>query len=495
MIPAHNKQFLLTKEPLSDPFFDDWKKIDIGGYRLYAQRNLKVSEVQHEGVSLIALGNIYDYRYPELSIAQIAKRIAQGRDLGKIIEEYSESCGESVLIIELNNQLYLLNDACAQMEVYYTTDFQVFGSQPKLIEKVATLDLDRSPRALKHYSSHAFKKKKTLVFNKTPFKNLLHLTPNHCLDISKKMVFRFHPTKHLENHSLQIVAEKVEAILAGYLKSMVNRGEIVLPITGGIDSRTILVCALKHLSTEELKRVRYFIIELPWMKDDHPDLHIAKQIAERLNLDLEIRKLDKGSKPTNDLVFDESLTLHDSAFNPIANHAFGHYGSKDTTVVDGSIIGVVKNFYGQLLAPNARDIARITGYPKSAYAINAIRSWLKQSKKLFDSLGYHLLDMLFWEERAGNWAARSKSKFLMVCNHVSIFNSRRLFDTMLNTKRKYRDAQMHKIFDSILANAELPIHDIPINPTPKKKLIILAKKTGLYPLYRNLAIKSGLLKF
>ena len=231
------------------------------------------------------------------------------------------------------------------------------------------------------------------------------------------------------------------------------------------------------------------------MASNHPDMVIAHKVSERLSIDLEVVNLEDKLGDDHSKVFDQSLSLHDPAFNSIVNHAFGYFGRKEVSIIDGSIIGVVKNFFGYLWFISGKDLARIAGYPKSQYAKEVFSGWLAEIIKLKKRFGHSILDMFFWEDRAGNWAAKGKSKFLIVCNHISVFNSRKLFDTMLRTKRKNRDAQNHKIFQHILSNSELPLHDIPINPTPRKKIIRLFKIVGLYPLYRNIAIKTGLLNF
>jgi hypothetical protein len=154
----------------------------------------------------------------------------------------------------------------------------------------------------------------------------------------------------------------------------------------------------------------------------------------------------------------------------------------------------VKNFYGWLLLANGKDLARLSGYPNDPYAEKIFHDWMHETPG-FREHGFHNLDMFFWEDRAMNWAVGAKNTFQMVANYTTVFNSRLFFDTLLGTARRHRDAQLHHIFLSLLRQSEVVTKNIPINPTRRKGQIKKLKQLGLYWIYRNIAIKTGYLKF
>ena len=489
MIVPHNKQFFLSKAVVQNSYFDEWKHIEIGSYHLYAHPNLSCIKASKATNTLIGLGNFYDYRNPSDSNEDVVNKLCSGNK-DELFSNYAHLSGENVLIFSTPENMILINDACAQMEVYYSENFSILGSQPKLLERFNPLSKRTDEIASEHFQSENFKRKKTNVGIETYFEGISHLIGNHYLDINQKKQVRFYPNKKIAKTSVEESGELVRSILTGYLKSIANRGPVALPVTAGIDSRVILTCALDA----KISNLEFFTIKFSWMDDTHNDLVIPKQIAKKLGFRLDI--YDISEKETPDVPeFDESLTLHNKLFDTSTMHVLRSFGDRNVSMVDGSIIGTGKNFFGKLLNIQPRDLARMSGYPNSRFAIKQFQNWLTESKEAFKKNGYHTLDMFFWEDRASNWMLTVKSKFLMVCNYYSIFNSRQLFESMLMTKRKYRDAQDNKIFNYILENTDNDLNDIPINPSIKKQIMLLGKKTGIYYVYRNLMIKLGLLKF
>lgn len=490
MIPVHNKQFLLTKTEIDQPIFNDWVRIEVDDYELLTHPNLSVTQAKDADTLLIGLGEFYDYRNPENDNDAILSSMARQSDRALILNEYFHLSGENVLIMIIGGEMVIVNDACSQMEVYYDLEFSKIGSQPRLFERFVELSEQTDPDAKAHFESERFKRKKTNIGIDTQHDGIRHLIGNHLLDLKEKKQVRFYPNKGIGSCSVQTSAEKVKEILTGYLHSLANRGTTALPVTAGIDSRVILTCALDA----KVPNLEFYTIKFPWMDDDHNDMVIPKRIAKKLGIKLDI--YDISEEPLLEVKeFNESLTLHNTQFDLSTVKVLKKFGDRGVTMVDGSIIGTSKNFFGKLINIKGKDLARMSGYANSKFAQKQFDRWLSDSKETFKKFGYHILDMFFWEDRASNWMLTVKSKFLLVCNYYSIFNSRALFEATLMTKRRFRDAQDHKIFNHILSHAENDLKDIPINPSIKKKVMLLGKKLGIYYIYRNLAIKLGILKF
>lgn len=491
MIEAHNKQFLLSKTEVTHPFFSSWSKSVFGEYTLLTHPNLEVNEHHKEGNQLISLGHLYHYAHPEWSTQEIGEAILSSCNLKSSLKTYSETSGESVLLLSIDNQPIIVNDACAQMEVYYTSDCTLVGSQPKLMERVRGLEKVKDSISIEHFESIEFKKKQVFSSSRTFFKELYHLGANHYLNLQNQQYIRFYPYQRLPKLSIEKCANKTKEILTGYLKAAASRRTIAVPITAGIDSRVLVTCCLNA----GIENVEFFVIQFPWMDDKDADLIQSAKIAQRLGITLKKYRVNEAENIVNESAFRDSLTLSDHRFNAMALDILRNFENRNITIVDGSIIGVGKNFFGRLLSITGKDLARISGYPKSNYATNIFNDWLTKSTPVFKKNGYHTLDMFFWEDRASNWMAKTKSKFLLVSDYYSAFNSRILFETLLSTKRRYRDSQKHLIFKHILDHSGLNYSDIAINPSFRKKLILLLKDLGIYYIYRNIGIKLGLINF
>jgi hypothetical protein len=114
---------------------------------------------------------------------------------------------------------------------------------------------------------------------------------------------------------------------------------------------------------------------------------------------------------------------------------------------------------------------------------------------LFHNNGYHVLDMFYWEEKMGNWAAKAKTEAnALGQNLISPFNSTELLTILLCTRRSHRDSHKNKLYNRIAELMEPKAIGIPINPCRKQKVITTMKALRIYNLYRYLGVKLQLLK-
>jgi hypothetical protein len=135
------------------------------------------------------------------------------------------------------------------------------------------------------------------------------------------------------------------------------------------------------------------------------------------------------------------------------------------------------------------------GYGNLKYAQKYYSQWLFKNDIIFKDGGLCNLDMLYWEERIGSWAAKGKTERNLTVDYFSIFNSRKLIELMLSTKRNHRDTHFCTLFEQIVEHIYPEALNYPINPSRKIKNIKLMKKLHLYNLYREIFIRINKLKF
>lgn len=472
-------QFLLSDQENIEL---DWQKWEIGKMNLFCHPDLKLTKCVHGGDELFLLGSMYDWVNPDYSNQQIIRELLESVNLEAFFSNLGKYCGQYVLIYRFKERLIILNDACSQSEVYYTTDFSNIATQPKLLATIVELVPHSDKEAKIFYESNAFKKKCLFVGNSTHTENIKHLLPNHYVDVSSKKVGRFFPTISKQELPLEKVADQAIAMLKGYIRAISNRHEISLGVTAGVDSRTLFLSSLSE-------RCKYFVLKFPHMNEEHHDITISKRLTTLLEKDFEVIEQENHKDEVLKQKFLESVD-----FPLFWNTSKEHNSNR--VIINGNVSEVARNYFGYYKKVNSTDLAFLNGYKGETFPIRKYKEWLKVNKPLFESFGYNYLDMFYWEEKMGNWLAKAITESnTMGRNVISPFNSRDLLVLLLSTNRKYRDSHFSKLYDLIfekLSEGRKELRSIPVNPTRKQLIIKTMKKFRLYNLYRFIGLKTRL---
>lgn len=470
-------QFLFTTK--NDIFFD-WDKVIINKYFLYFHPELNYEVVKNKAVEIHLLGNIYDWEKHTLSNHEILNTLSKANSLDDFLVQLSKYAGQFVLIYKSNEKFILLNDACAQNEIYYDTGFSAFGSQTKILEKVINPEPYKEEENNHFFESQAFLKKRIFFGEKTHRSNVKHLLPNHFICLNDKKVKRFYPTIPIHIIPVDEAAEKAARILQGTIKAVAVRNKIAMAVTAGYDSRVLFLASINL-------KCKYFIYKHENMGDDHYDIIIPNKLTSLF---------EKEFSVIPDLKKDQ-INYSDNYLNCIDFPRFQTYAGQDFTnhvYLNGNISEVARNYYGYHKNLNSKDFAYLSGYANSKMVIAEYENWLK-NKPGFEKLGFNYLDMFYWEEKMGNWAAKAKTESNALGKLVfSPFNSRELLEVLLSTKRKYRDSHNNILYNKMINILSKETSQLPINPGRKRKIIGFMKRMKIYNLYRHIGIKLQMLQ-
>ena len=269
-------------------------------------------------------------------------------------------------------------------------------------------------------------------------------------------------------------------MLKGYIKSAEARGEISMAVTGGYDSRILFLASLDS-------KCNYFVHQHPSMGSNHYDITIPKKLTQIYNKKFLIVK----DENINDKVLIETYkkSIDHPRFLNLIVHPF-----PNSTTINGNISEVARNYFGDQKNISGEYLAEISGHAKINWVIDIYNTWLRESNQCFE-FGYHPLDLFYWEEKMGNWAAKSKTESNIFNQNIfSPFNSRELLIELLSTDRKLRDSHFNKLYNEIikyLSNGRNGINKIPINPSKKQFIIRILKRLKIYNLYSKLKNKAG----
>lgn len=477
------RQFLLTDKPV--PELESWRIDKIDRYNLYTHHDLEVTISQNKSIKLILLGFLFDHECPEYSNMDILQYLNSLEDFDSVLKASNKYSGGFIIIYKSDTEFKMFNDAAAQKEIYYATDSAVIGSQPVLIKLIAQGTKDDSCEAAKFYSSESFKKKRLFIGDKTNYINIKHLKPNHYLDVSNGNSIRFFPAEKLITLPVEKVSSTAAKMLRGYLNAANYRYKLAMPVTAGWDTR-VLFAASQHISGE----IFYFIFKHFKLHGRHYDIRIPRNLLNRFRTDFHIIEYDKHVDEHYLSVFQESVDSARLELSAFIFNGLNMYFS-DKLVINGNVSEIARNFYETIYNLNGPKLAFIYGYPEFEYVENIYSEWLNQNQHVFNRYNYNTLDMFYWEEKMGVWAAKAKTEYNLVCEYYSPFNSRELIMTLLSTKREHRDHYLNKLYLYILKTLSPDVLSEPINPCAKTAVIKILKRAKIFPFIYSLYIYLG----
>ncbi len=477
----YRKQFLLTKHIKEYKFLKNVRLI--GEYFLFLGNDSEYFFIKKTKKEIHLIGSMFSWRNPGLKNEDIITEIFEkANNIEEVINLSNHHCGEFVLIIRFDDNIYIFNDAASQKEVYYDNKFTCFGTQPKLLGLAINLLPHTDSDAINYYNSSVFQKRRLFVGNTTHKKNIFHLLPNQLLSIKQNLVKRFFPAQKLITNPIEHSAKNCALILKGFVEAISKRNKIKMAVTAGYDSRVLFLASLDV-------KCKYFVSRHYNMNDKHHDICIPQILTSiydknfTIEDDSEENTSVKNSDYINDVDFPRFLNFKDS----INNYCF----------INGNVSEIARNYFGYHKSVTAKDLCFLSGNSDSRFAVKQYESWMKDMQEL-KSLGYNYLDMFYWEEKMGNWGAKSKTEaYALNKDIVSPFNSRELLVQLLSTKRKYRDSHYNHLYNLIiveLSNKRKEILKLPINPSKKQSIIKMMKSFKVYNIYRTIGLKTRKLK-
>lgn len=477
MAELYHRQFLLTT---TDSFSVNWNVKPIGGFNLFFHPTLEFSSSRINGNEVILLGNIYDYVSPELSNQNIVDRLASAASFDEFVDEMDKCSGQFVVFYRSPDNFFILNDACAQMEVYYDTSYSAFGSQPKILSEVIEPQGHRGDEAHLFYSSDAFLSKKVFVGNRTHCSNIMHLLPNHLIDIYKKEARRFFPFQPIAPTGIEDASSLACDMLKGFVKAASIRNNLALAVTAGYDSRVLFLASLDV-------DCKYFVNKHGYMSDSHYDIVIPQKLTRLFGKPFEVINDSKDAQ-------DNAFLQKQASVDFPRSLPEGEKYYPEHVYINGNISEIARNYFGNHNNLNYKDLAFLSGYSGNRFVEKVYQKWLDANKDLFKKTGYHPLDMFYWEEKMANWGAKAKTEWSALGRIMfSPFNSRELLTLMLSTPKNSRDSHYNLLYNAIIKKLSPKPFSLPINPSPKQTMIKVMKTIRVYNLYRYLGIKARFL--
>jgi len=463
-------QFLLGPE-----FVDTlagWKNVKVSeSLMLTAHPELTVEQVSNGCKSITLIGYILDPKCPQKdNVGIMQSLLAGGATIEHMISATARFGGRWVIVASDGEQTVLFNDALGLRQVFYTVpDYQEglwVMSQPGILAWLKKLNIDGA--ALNFIDSYEVRNHPEHRWpgSATAFREIEHLLPNHCLNLSTGKCRRYWPLAPTKARELDDGVDEAIKILQGLMAAATNRFDLVLGMTAGYDSRIVLASSKKVLN-----KLSAITVRQGRMPDTHQDLVIATRLLGEIGIRHDIVKALPYMSAAFSKTFKENVFLAHDHYGPDAEAILDCCGRKKV-VVTGSGAEVAREPFGKRIDRNkrhytARELAKLQWMGDNQYAVQSFQKWLDE----FDeSCGIHMLDLFSWEQSHGNWLAGTQMEFDIAWRDIfTPFNCRELLVCLMSVEERYRSSPDHKLFKMLIEKMWPELMSEPINPQDDNK--------------------------
>ncbi len=430
----YRRQFLLCRTPPGR--FPSWKKTQIrGGFFVEAHPDLGLAQAADNRLELTLLGYMVDPDRPEKDDARILKRLLpESRNPLDVIPRTSGIAGRWILIASNGDAAVLLGDPCGLRSVYYTQPAPFCcASQPSLMPNPAY-----SHEAEQHFNNSSYRRKDREYWwpsGVSLYRGISHLTPNHYLDLRTGETRRFWPRQPLIPLDLDEAAERAAALLKRMVVGAAARFRLALPITAGVDSRTLLAAA-RDIASD----LYCYTLVYDRLTPKSHDVAVPARLLPSLGLRHEVMDCKERMPDDFRRIYMANVADAHEAWGDIAYGLHRAY-PQDRVCLKGNVSETARCFYYKDAYPRTIDgpeLARLAGMPGNEFAARHFRQWLDLAAPVARACGLDILDLFYWEHRMGNWQAMSQLEWDIAQEAFTPFNCRDLLALLLSAPAEHR---------------------------------------------------------
>lgn len=477
-------------------FFGDkkfWKHVEISdNLKLSVHQDLPLTMLDKGARRIALLGYMIDPFYPDSDDSDIVEWLLKNSlSFSKLIENTYRLCGRWALIYAVDKKVFFLSDPFAMRQIYFGNIGGEFwcGSNPAILSNYLNLEPDKTDANLNEFiRSEAFKKKECYwIGDKTRYKEIRHLLPNHYLDAGTAKAERFW-INHEQKYSVNDAANRAGQLLQNSLHSANRRFKLMMPVTAGWDSR-VLLSASKEITDD----LFYFISTKNFLTEEDDDVKIPQKLFNHLGIKFHV--LDHLKEPDSEFLqlLNKNVDMPRSLQKTLTFYEY-YLHHQDKVNVNGRGAETARGYYPYDKNPTAEFLANVTGYPESDFVLSEIKNWLGKARPFVKDKKIDLIDFYYWEQRMGNWGGTDPAEQDLAIEEFCPFNNRKLMMILLGTKRKYRSEPDYILSKKIISFLWNEVLEEPINPISNREFLLKLIKRKI-PYFLKNQIKRKLRKY
>ena len=457
------RQFLLSRGNIET--LGEWNCLRIADLYLYSHPDLEVHKLSDATKTILLIGFLFDSQEHAKQNTDILEDILRASGSFKeFVSAIKPYAGRFVLIYHDDHGLKLVQDALSLREVYYCTEknLVVCGSQPNLValQSSPKLETTRNPEILDFYHNHmkSVRKGSLWVGDGTYYDGIKHLLPNQCLDLANLSVQRYWPNAELNHLDLDETVNRVCSFLQGMIKAVTQRHSVMLAVTGGTDSRTLLAA-----SRGVQDKIYYFVNKERDLTDSSPDISVPSRIFKKIKVPFHVHAVPNEVDDEFRKVFlNNTFFASDRILPTIYNVYFKNHTDKINLLGVGEIGRALWGTEPKKLS--AYYLAYSLRYKKSNYATRQCEQWLQATLPVARKYRIDMMTLLLWEQLLGNWGAVGNSESDIAIEEFDPYDSHYVYETLLGIDDKSVGGDRHIIFREMIRRMWPELLEFPINP-------------------------------
>jgi hypothetical protein len=459
----YRRQFLIANKVLAE--LQNWQHKLVGDVHLFVHPDLEITAKEGPSTLILLLGYIFDPAHPAKTnkdiVSDLISKVNRFEDLIAAVKPYA---GRYALLYRDDSIFAILHDPLGLREIYYCTQPNkvICGSQPNLIDAFSEPKLRVTQnRSILHFYEQDLKLGRSgrlWVGDETYYHSVKHLMPNHYLDIGSLVAKRYWPNRRLERIDLATAVKQSCDYLKGTLKAVTSRYDVMMAVTSGIDSRSLLAA-----SREVRDRIYYFINKEPSLNDKSADICIPRNMFNKLNIPFHVHNVDGPVDEEFRKVFlNNTFMSTDFILPTIYNVYFKNHANKVNLLGVGEI---GRDFYGQ--APRNLTgyyLARNLKYKHSRYATAQCKKWLQEARETAETYNVDIMKLFLWEGLLGNWGVVGNSESDIAIEEFDPYDSHDIYEIMLSIDRKHTKGSPPDFFKAMYKEMWPELLEFPFNP-------------------------------
>jgi len=457
------RQFLLTRRAVDPP--SHWGHLEVGAFQLYHHPDLDVAQGRLADREVVLLGYLFDAAKPARTSQDIvADLVSRASDWPGLVRALKPYAGRFVILYRDGAGLKIVQDALSLREVYYATgpNTAVCASQPGLLTKFSDPNLrrteDRETLDFYDVEMRPVRNGRLWVGDGTLFDGVKHLLPNHYLDVERLAAYRYWPNEPWKPLEVSDAVDRACAFLQGMLKAVTSRYPVMMAVTAGTDSRTLLAA-----SRDVRDKVYYFINSRPRLSGRSADIRIPARIFDRIGLPFHVHQIEQEVDPRfREIFLSNTFFAGDDLLPVVYNVYYRRHTGKVNLLGVGEIGRALWGSAPRNVTPY--HLAYALGYTRSRFAVKACEAWLAEAGPVARVHGVDLMSLLLWEQLLGNWGAVGNSESDIAMEEFDPYDSHYMYETLLAVDDRSVGGDRNVVFRHMIRRMWPELLDFPINP-------------------------------
>jgi hypothetical protein len=437
------RQFILSSN--SKFSFDGWANLKLSkGIYLSVHPDLYMTQSSFGDIQLTLLGFVVNPFEPMKSNLEILDDLVENAtSFNDVLLKTDPLGGRWVIIYKDKQSFNIFHDPCGQRQVYYRQNNEhtiLCGSDPAIMSHFVTLEKDISLEMNDFINSDVYEKKENAwIGSATIFKDVVHLMPNHYLNVNEKKSVRFWPNKPIMKLDLDKAVDLAAEILKGSLLAISNRYKLALAVTAGWDSR-VLLAASKDIKDN----VTYFVSGTKDEVNDKsfPDVVVPQRLFQQLGLPFYVQTCDVELDIEFKKILEANVAMARINIPKTKNIYKYHLDFDGMMSVNGNASEIARARNQPILPHNVTGAnlskLRLVGFGGISYVEHQLDKWIVEIGGLCKDNHLNIYDLLYWEQRMGNWGALYPAEQDISIDQLSPYNNRLLLSILLSVDVKYR---------------------------------------------------------